>query len=110
MKRLLDLFRTEGQEKKGWLRIKGKTLAHDKQKHIVLGILIYLVALVYFWLYEGQALEYSTEDAFLITFLVSFGWEIFGMTGWLRKKTMFNFTDIIATVFIPLAIHLLILY
>jgi len=100
MKRLLDLFRTEGQQKKGWLRIKGKTIAHDKQKHILLGMVIYLGGLYFF----------GSETGFLITFLVSFAWEIQNMFGLIGKRTMFNFTDIIATCFIPLCIHLPILY
>ena len=98
MKRLLDLFRTEGQEKKGWLRIKGKTIAHDKQKHMLLGMVIYL----------GGLYLFGSETGFLITFLIAFAWEIQNMFGLIGKRTMFNFADIIATLLIPAIIQFVI--
>ena len=110
IKRILDLFRTEGQETKGWLGIKGKFIAHDKQKHIVLGILIYALGMVYFWLYKDGVIENASETSFLIVFLISFAWEIQNMFGLIGKKSMFNFTDIMATCFIPFLIHMPVLY
>ena len=98
MKRLLNLFRDEGQEKKGWLFLKGKHLALDKQKHVLLGMVIFL----------GSWYFFGSETAFIITFFVALAWEIQNMFGLIGKRSMFNVFDIIATCLIPAIIQFVI--
>ena len=105
MKRLINLFRDIDNQNNGWLGIKGHYFALDKQKHVVLGLAIFLACLIF----------KDSETSLLVVFFVALAKEINDTLGIVKyflkygKKTMFNFLDIIATVFIPAIVHLIII-
>lgn len=106
MKRIINLFRDINNQKKGWLGIKGHYFALDKQKHVVIGLLVFFISLMFT----------ISDNALGIVFTVAIAKEIndhFGILKFLlvnSKKTAINVFDIVATVFIPVIIQLVILY
>ena len=102
VKRFLDLFRDLDNQTKGWLFIKAHYIALDKQKHIVLGLSIYLACLPFM----------MSEYALLITMGFALAKELNDSCGLIKivssKKTGFDLLDIFATVLIPTIIQVII--
>lgn len=111
LKMFIDSFRDIGNQEKGWLGIKGHYLGADKQQHVVLGLVFFII----------MSFAYSIEKAAAWTVVLGVVKEIFdffGVTKFLYKivlgkeisKTGISIADIIATTFIPILIQLIDLY
>ena len=116
MIKILKNYFTDNNENKGWLPVKGTTLGHDKQKHVVLGVLAFIVA--YFVLKDAVYSITDTyelrltalENAFGITCAVAVAKEIYDAVLFFILKKKANFApipDILATVFVPLVVILI---
>jgi len=107
MKRIIQMFQEANVEEYGWLKIKGKHLGRDKQKHIVLGIPIFVLSFLYLYFFEYQLLddgfEHAIENAFGITVAVAVAKEVVDFILFkIGKKANFQpIPDIISTVFVP---------
>ena len=105
IKRFINLFRDINNQDNGFLGLKGHYFALDKQKHVALGLAIFLVCLIF----------KDSEKSLLVVFFVALAKEIndtFGIVKYFLKdsrKTMFNFLDIITTVFLPTLVHLILI-
>ena len=105
---ILDFFRNEKNNNKGWLGIKGTALAIDKQKHIVAGILIMLVTTAIF-LILGKNITHAIEQGVAVVFPFAIAKEVWDFIQMQRgkKKGWQPLPDIIATVLIPIVVQLL---
>ena len=102
MKKILDLFRTKNDNQRGWLGLKGKVISRDKQKHILVGFVLFLVLCFFIEL----------EFAAAYTVAIAFFKEVLDEFSLLpnSKNSRFSFTDLIATCVLPVLVQLIDLY
>jgi hypothetical protein len=105
IKRFFDLFRDENQDSKGWLRIKGKHFGLDKQKHVVLGTVFFIILSFFI----------GIESAAAWTVVLAIAKEVSDHVGLTNKifktgKTAASFPDILVTIIIPILVQVINLY
>jgi hypothetical protein len=106
----INYFTEIGVEKKGWLNIKGKTFGRDKQKHLVLGLLIFFLAFFVSSFIFGKTITDSRElvltaidNAFGATMAIAVAWEVkdFILFKLGSKINWSPLPDIVATTLLP---------
>lgn len=112
IKKFINGFRDSGNQKKGWLGIKGHYIDHSIQKHIVIGLLIFITISVLKSFSSPVSIAIEIGVAWTVVFgvikEVDDQWigainKMIGNTG----RTGANIFDFIGTVFIPIMIQLI---
>ena len=102
-------FKEPNAEQKGWLGIKGKDLGRDKQKHLVLGLAIFIISTVVFYFQldtDYEKLNAAAQNGFGVTIAVAILKEIYDFILFKigKKENWVPLPDIIATALIPFLI------
>lgn len=109
--KLLNYFRDIDNNVKGWLGIKGHYLALDKQKHVVLGMLVFIFGAAYCYTFRNYSLRDSLINGFGWSLVVAVAKEVYDfiMLKLGKKENWQPVPGIIATTLLPFILTVLII-
>ena len=110
--KILKAFQ-DNNETKGWLKLKGTTISHDKQKHVALGLVAMICVSIYYYFFKEvgtlDRISASIEGGAAWTIPLAIAKEVYDFILFKlgKKPNWIPFPDIIATVLIPIIILLI---